>query len=120
MNFLHIFNSNLCKNHLVWKRNVLCCSKCGKPAALRYMMDGDLRLYVYPEFTDMTPEIMLMPDTKQVVHVEDCLGIISLEEWDDFIAGIKYDIEHDFAEAINDLASIAYDDFDEEDEECMD
>lgn len=121
MRFLHIFTSKFCRKNLIWRRNVLYCRKCGRPAALRYMLNGELQLYIYPEFSDMTHDIIAMPSTKQIVHADDYLGIISLDEWYEFIAGMKQDIARDFAAAIDDLNSIAYT-FDEEDDadECTD
>lgn len=120
MSFLHIFTSKFCRKNLVWRRNVLCCRKCGKPAALRYLKNGELHLYVYPEFSDLVYAIMGRADTKQISHTDDYLGIISVDEWDEFIDSMKKDIARDFAEAIDDLASVVYT-FDEEEfeDECM-
>ena len=108
MKIFHALTNKFCKKHLAWNHNTLCCRKCGKIIALRYLMHGELQLYVYPECADLTYDIMTMPATKQIVHYEDYLGVIALDEWDEFIDGIKHDISYDFEQAIADLPVYSY------------
>lgn len=73
----------------VWCRNVLMTRRTKRPVALRYLFNGELRVYIYEPYKEFADIIEHRPDTKRVLRFDDVLGEVSFVDWDDFISGIR-------------------------------
>ena len=97
MSLFHaLFGTKLCRKHLVWRQNVLVCSKCGRIAGFRYQIgDGpdSLRVFLYPQFEDQYETVMQMKDTYRIIHANDVLGHISFVDFDTAVKEMKESVE---------------------------
>ena len=113
----HKFGRGKCIKKSKWDKGVLRCCECGEIIALRYFFDGEVHVYVYPEYSKYRHEISEMPDTQGNSPDGNSLGNVSFQEFDDFLyylkleqdsilsvqeddEGIREDIEVDFPNRI--------------------
>ncbi len=80
----HLFRRKQCVREAVWERGVLRCP-CGEILALRYAVDGCVRLYVYPEYKKFHQEIVAgqigLPDG-------DVIGTLCFDDISSFLRSI--------------------------------
>ena len=75
----------MCRNHLEWRGNVLCCRRCGTVVATRYIFNNEVRIVVFNEHSDLKKVITERDDNTIIRGPDDIIGEVSFVEWEDFI-----------------------------------
>ena len=82
------FNIKKCLQHAKWKGHTLQCS-CGRMLALRYMINGEMRIFTYGKFSKYKQEILAREDTQKITRKSDLFGNLGDEEWEEILCDIR-------------------------------
>ena len=77
-----------CLKNAVWHGDTLQCS-CGRKLAIRYMINGEVRLFTYGKFIKYKQEILARKDTQKITRQSDLLGNLGNDEWDNILCDIR-------------------------------
>ena len=82
------FSIKKCLQNAVWQGDTLQCS-CGRKIAIRYMIDGDVKIFTYGKFGKYKQEILARKDTQKITRQSDLLGHLGNEEWEEILCDIR-------------------------------
>ena len=82
------FSSKKCLNNARWYGDTLQCS-CGRELAIRYMFNGEVRIFTYGKFNKYKQEILERKDTQKITGKSDLLGNLGNEEWEEILRDIR-------------------------------
>ncbi len=77
-----------CLQNTTWHGNTLQCS-CGRKLAIRYMVNGEVRMFTYGKFGKYKQEILARKDTQKITRQSDLLGNLGNEEWEEILRDIR-------------------------------
>lgn len=89
MKFLYRFNKQRFIKNSIWQGFILCSPGYGEAIAIRYVFDGEVRVYVYDQFKEFYETIRNRKDTSEITGVRDYLGNVSFVEFDDLLSDIR-------------------------------
>ena len=81
-------SGNKCLKNAIWKGDTLQCS-CGRKLAIRYMIDKEVRVFIYGRFQKFKQEILAREDTQKITRKSDLLGNLGNEEWEEILCDIR-------------------------------
>ena len=81
-------SSDKCLKNAIWKGDTLQCC-CGRKLAIRYMIDKEVRVFVYGRFQKFKQEILAREDTQKITRKSDLLGQLGNEEWEEILCDIR-------------------------------
>lgn len=81
-------NIKKCLQNAVWHGDSLKCS-CGRILAIRYMINGEVRMFTYGKFGKHKQKIFERKDTKKITRKSDLLGNLGNEEWEEILCDIR-------------------------------
>ena len=82
------FNIKKCLYHAAWQGYTLKCS-CGRILAIRYMFNGEVRLFTYGKFSKYKQEILARKDTQKITRKSELFGKLGNEEWEEILRDIR-------------------------------
>lgn len=82
------FRINKCLQNAVWREDTLQCV-CGRKLAIRYMIDGEVRLFTYGKFSKYKQEILARKDAQKVTRKSELLGNLGNAEWEEILCDIR-------------------------------
>lgn len=82
------FSINKCLQNAFWQGHTLKCS-CGRILAIRYMINGKVRIFTYVKFSKYKQEILARKDTQKITRKSELLGNLGNEEWEDILRDIR-------------------------------
>lgn len=77
-----------CLQNAVWQGDILQCY-CGKKLAIRYMFNGEVRIFTYDKFRKHKQEILARKDTQKITRKSDLLGNMDNKEWEEILCDIR-------------------------------
>lgn len=86
---MHSLHRKSCLNHAKWSGAALFCCECKEVIALRYRVEGEVKVFVYPKFQRFAKAIENREDTAAVTGEGDILVEVVLTGWDDFLYNLK-------------------------------
>lgn len=82
---VHKLRPSLCLKNAKWERGELRCP-CGEILALRYMFDGTMKVFIYPEFRKYQQEISKCQYKESEGEV---IGTVCFDDFSAFMAEMK-------------------------------
>lgn len=82
------FSIKKCLQNAFWQGYTLKCS-CGRILAIRYMINGEVRIFTYGKFGKYKQEIFERKDTQKITRKCDLLGNLGNEEWEEILRDIR-------------------------------
>ena len=82
------FSIKKCLQNTFWQGYTLKCS-CGRILAIRYMINGEVRIFTYGKFSKYKQEIIAREDTQRITQKSDLLGCLGDEEWEEILCDIR-------------------------------
>lgn len=86
-------NIKKCLQNAKWQEYTLQCS-CGRTLAIRYMINGEVRLFTYGKFNKYKQEILTRKDTQKITRKSELFGNLGNEEWEEILCNIRQGKEH--------------------------
>lgn len=77
-----------CLKNAIWKGDTLQCS-CGRKLAIRYMINKEVKVFIYGRFQKFKQEILASEDTQKITRKSDLLGNLGNEEWEEILCDIR-------------------------------
>ena len=77
-----------CLHNAVWHGYILQCS-CGRQLAIRYMINGEVRLFTYGKFIRYKQKILARKDTQKITRKSDLIGNLDDKEWEEILCDIR-------------------------------
>ena len=81
-------NGDKCLKNAIWKGDTLQCS-CGRKLAIRYMINKEVKVFIYGRFQKFKQEILASEDTQKITRKSDLLGNLGNEEWEEILCDIR-------------------------------
>ena len=82
------FSIKKCLQNAEWRGCILQCS-CGRKLAIRYMINREVRLFIYGKFIKCKQEILARKDTQKITRQSDLLGNLDNDEWESILCDIR-------------------------------
>lgn len=82
------FSIKKCLQNAFWQECTLKCS-CGRILAIRYMINGEVRIFTYGKFGKYKQEILARKDTQKITRKSELLGNLGDEEWEEILRDIR-------------------------------
>lgn len=82
------FSIKKCLQNAFWQGYTLKCS-CGRILAIRYMINGEVRIFTYGKFSKYKQEILARKDTQKITRKSELFGNLGNEEWEEILCDIK-------------------------------
>ena len=77
-----------CLQNAFWQEYTLKCS-CGRILAIRYMINGEVRIFTYGKFSKYKQEILARKDTQKITRKSELFGNLDNEEWEEVLRDIR-------------------------------
>ena len=82
------FSIKKCLQNAFWQGYALKCS-CGRILAIRYMINGEVRIFTYGTFSKYKQEILARKDTQKIARQSELFGSLGNEEWEEILRDIR-------------------------------
>ena len=82
------FGIKKCLHNAVWQGYTLKCF-CGRILAIRYMINGKVRIFTYGRFSKYKQEILAREDTQKITRKSELFGNLGNEEWKEILCDIR-------------------------------
>lgn len=80
----HTLRRSHCVKESVWENGSLCCP-CGEILALRYVIDGTARIYIYPEYRKYRAEII---EGQRALSGTNAIGALCFDDVHSFFSAL--------------------------------
>ena len=77
-----------CLRNAKWHGDTLQCF-CGRKLAIRYIINGEVRIFTYGRFSKYKQEILERKDTQKITRKSELFGNLGNEEWEEILRDIR-------------------------------